>query len=129
QGSKRSTCLRLGAFSLAALDSLYQNGLRVRGLETDNFEGSIHIRMIPAFGLFDTFKFQDHQPVGMPIPFQGFNGSTRCKDFSPKVLNGGCNSPPCGISDSPLDRSRLLRRSYRRSCSAPPLFLPTLLKE
>src|SRR5262249_7054539 len=75
QGSKRSTCLRLGAFSLAALDSLYQNGLRVRGLETDNFEGSIHIRMIPAFGLFDTFKFQDHQPVGMPIPFQGFNGS------------------------------------------------------
>jgi transcriptional regulator with XRE-family HTH domain len=54
---------------IRALDSLYQNGLRVRALETDIFEGSVLIRIIPAFGLFDTFKFQDHQPVGMPIPF------------------------------------------------------------
>jgi hypothetical protein len=128
QGSERSTCLGLGAFSLAALGSLGQHGLRVGGLETDLFEGSVLLRLIPAFGLFDTFKCHDHQPGGMPIPFQGFNRSTRGIGFFPQSVQWWLRLPLGGISESPLDRSRVLRRSYRRSCCAPPLVFPPLLK-
>src|SRR5260221_12073511 len=49
--------------------------------------------MVPALGLLDAFKLQDHQSVGVPIPFDDFTYPASHQVCS-SILFNGCTDAP-----------------------------------
>src|SRR2546421_4806909 len=75
--------------------------------------------MVPAPGLLDTFKLQDHQSAGMPIPFfDDFTSPTLHQVCSPIPLNG-CTDTPQVFSHALQIEDLKISDHIGRPCSEP----------